>query len=345
MSVSQEAFQPIEALSFPAHVNFDITYRCNASCSFCYVIDREAAHSRLDVTKAETIITRLAENGVFRVNFFGGEPTLEKHLPHLIRFAKASGLTTSLITNGLTLTDAFVAAVEEHLDAIAVSIHGTGPVHDKILGVPGAYEKVLRNIKRFAELDVSVGINFTVLEGSKGVLTDVMRDIAGLVPVRFVAANRFIGNRGKEDWLLEPSLDTLNDVLDEFDELQGAYPGTVFNYAIYFPFCMTRKPEHTSYLKGCGLGSNYWTVDFEGNARLCSYANGTIGNILSEDPVRVWTDSPVLKEYRRGDWVPAECRKCSAFSTCHSGCRVSDSDKEYGADFFITKYPERVRAI
>jgi radical SAM protein with 4Fe4S-binding SPASM domain len=345
MSAAPAAFEPIKALTFPAHVNFDITYRCNASCSFCYVIDRETPRHGLDVGKAEAIITRLADNGVFRINFFGGEPTIEKHLPHLIRFAKSSGMTTSLISNGLALTDAFVAAAESNLDAIAISIHGRNSDHDKILGVPGAYDKVLRNLQRLAGLDISVGINFTVLEGCRGVLTTVLSDISEVVPCRFVAANRFIGDRGKQDDLLEPGLDTLNDVLDEFDQLKAIYPKTAFNYAIYFPFCMTRKADHIHYLKGCGLGSNYWTVDFDGNAKLCSYANGTIGNVLTADPASIWNDSPLLKEYRRGDWVPGECRKCSAFDTCHSGCRVSDGSKDYGPDSLIVKHPELLRAI
>ncbi|TFW51794.1 radical SAM protein [Bradyrhizobium sp. MOS001] len=324
-------------LTFPAHVNLDVTYKCNASCSFCYIIDQDAPLvQHTDISKLEKIIFRLAEAGALRINFFGGEPLLLKELPYLIKYAKSLDLRTTLISNGLPVSSRFCEEVAGHLDTMAISIHGLQPDHDRILGIPGAFEKILSRLELLQRSNIDVGINYTVIEGADKHFLDLARRLIGDYGVKFVSANRFIGGRDKKDRDLTPSLDTLNNILDSFEIIESQFPDVTLAYAIYFPLCLVRKASHRRFLKACGMGSNYCSVDFNGNMKLCSYAKGTVGNLLAQDPVALWNNSEILDRYRAGSWIPDACQTCSLFSTCLSGCRVSDPSGDFGPDI-LTK--------
>jgi radical SAM protein with 4Fe4S-binding SPASM domain len=328
---------PLPHLKFPAHINLDVTYKCNASCSFCYIIDQAAPLvQHTDIPKLENIIFRLAEAGAMRINFFGGEPLLLKELPYLIKFAKSLDLRTTLISNGLPVSPRFCEEVAGYLDAMAISMHGIQADHDRILGIPGAFEKILSRLELLRRINMDVGINYTVVEGAdKNFLNLAIRLIKDY-GVKFISANRFIGGRDKRDKDLTPSLDTLNNVLDSFEIIEKQFPDVTLAYAIYFPLCLVRKASHRKFLKACGMGSNYCSVDFDGNMKMCSYAKGSVGNVITDDPVTLWNNSEILNRYRGGSWIPEPCQSCSLFSTCLSGCRVSDPTGDFGPDI-LTK--------
>lgn len=332
----------IHSLDFPAHVNFDVTYRCNASCSFCYVIDRSNSREvKIDVARAMSILDSLACNGVFRVNFFGGEPLLVKDLPLLIDHASELGLRTTLITNGLPLTRTFISSVAGKLETVAVSIHGLAGRHDEILGVSGASGKLLEKLNLIVGSGINIGINYTVLHGSEKEFLPTADFFLDRYPIDFIAANRFVGGHGKSDRALAPTLDDLNGVLRGFDDIEHRHGNVSLSYAIYFPYCLVENPEHLRFLKGCGMGSNFASVDFNGNVRLCSYSDGILGNILKE-PIRdIWQRSPVLERYRSGEWIPPACSSCAEFDSCKSGCRVSDPSVEFGPDALLKIHPIR----
>jgi MoaA/NifB/PqqE/SkfB family radical SAM enzyme len=80
----------------------------------------------------------------------GGEPSLRKDLPALIRHIKAKGHRCLLTTNALLLDQRTAASLlKAGLDEITVSLHGTPEIHDRIVGVKGAAARVER-LFRFA---------------------------------------------------------------------------------------------------------------------------------------------------------------------------------------------------
>lgn len=94
----------MSACRVPETVNLHITPRCNEECVFCFgrFPGLPTGLPRVDWC---ALIKALALEGVKRVNFSGGEPTLHSELPEMLAVARASGLETSLITNGYRLTD------------------------------------------------------------------------------------------------------------------------------------------------------------------------------------------------------------------------------------------------
>src|SRR5438067_1123256 len=80
-----------------------ITRRCNLDCEYCpwHTTATDFAGER-STTEWQTIITRLAHEGVRIFVFEGGEPTLRADLPQLLAHVNEQGGYSILATNGTT---------------------------------------------------------------------------------------------------------------------------------------------------------------------------------------------------------------------------------------------------
>ena len=72
--------------------------------------------------EALTIPKMLADAGVKKLTFVGGEPTLCPYLGELLEEAKRVGLTTCIVSNGTGLTDSFLDTWGQHVDWVGLSI-------------------------------------------------------------------------------------------------------------------------------------------------------------------------------------------------------------------------------
>jgi len=105
----------------PNSINFHITQRCNYRCDFCFAKFNQNCYELSEIEQFE-LITELIDNGCEKLNFAGGEPTLVKNLPKLIKFSKDLGVFTSLISNGTGLTKKFLESTYKDIDLIGLSI-------------------------------------------------------------------------------------------------------------------------------------------------------------------------------------------------------------------------------
>lgn len=101
-------------------VNFHLTETCNMSCKFCFA--KYTGEKELNRSESLYIIDVLAEAGVSKINFAGGEPFLVPYLGEVITLAKQRGLSTGVITNGSRLNSNWLRKFGLHLDWLGVSI-------------------------------------------------------------------------------------------------------------------------------------------------------------------------------------------------------------------------------
>jgi radical S-adenosyl methionine domain-containing protein 2 len=101
----------------PETVNLHIWPKCNLKCRYCYGRFPEL---RASLAGAEwcALIDIIAQAGVRRVTFSGGEPTLHPSFLQMLRHARHADLQTSIITNGTRLKDSMLA----ELDLVGLSI-------------------------------------------------------------------------------------------------------------------------------------------------------------------------------------------------------------------------------
>jgi len=101
-------------------VNFHITEKCNMQCKFCFA--KYGCSTELKQDEYFKIIKLLADAGIKKINFAGGEPFLYRQLGYLVNYAKEHGMMTGVITNGSFLTANWIELFGHHLDWLGVSI-------------------------------------------------------------------------------------------------------------------------------------------------------------------------------------------------------------------------------
>ncbi|MEM4267571.1 MAG: radical SAM protein [Candidatus Woesearchaeota archaeon] len=87
------------ALSSPISLTIPLTHKCNMSCNTCFF----PFHTKDMNTKEIFDIIKSFKGECIRLS--GGEPTLRKDLPEILKFIKNQGKTHSLLTNGVALAD------------------------------------------------------------------------------------------------------------------------------------------------------------------------------------------------------------------------------------------------
>ncbi len=133
--------------------------RCSNRCSFCYQLGWRAGEEQLADPSLESLVGKLEwgrKNGYDSVGFSGGEPTVRKDFPDLVRKARELGYgRVALTTNGRRFADREYASrlLDAGVDSIGWSLHGPdAEIHDALVGRDGAFEQATEGMKNVAEL-------------------------------------------------------------------------------------------------------------------------------------------------------------------------------------------------
>ncbi|MBL8913078.1 MAG: viperin family antiviral radical SAM protein [Archangium sp.] len=251
-------------LVVPEVVNLHITSVCNLHCTYCYAQYPEIVRPppRCDWPK---IITLLAEAGVKRVNFAGGEPTLVRDLPLLLQVARAQGLKTSIVSNGKQLTDKTI----ELCDAVALSLDSADDHTNAAIGrvargtVTGSYAVFIGlRAARVRALGRALKINTVVTQ------LNVRQDLRAMfrrlrpVKVKLLQFRQVIGENDKNAAALEVSPTEFESFVERHLELRREG--------------IRVQPESADV-----LGSSYVMINPEGRL----FQNGPNGRYLHSAPV------------------------------------------------------------
>jgi MoaA/NifB/PqqE/SkfB family radical SAM enzyme len=153
-------------------LSLEVTQRCNSRCLSCNTWRYQRGglagqptgrEPELNLAEHLAVIRDARTLGVASVELHGGEPSLCKHLPQLVRACSDAGFTTHFATNGLHYTRALVRAlIGAHLGRLRFSLDGVGKDHDRLRGVAGAYDKLVRTMGTFVAADPDCAIGKSI---------------------------------------------------------------------------------------------------------------------------------------------------------------------------------------
>ncbi|MBN2208702.1 MAG: radical SAM protein [Candidatus Coatesbacteria bacterium] len=132
----------------PCKLRLAITSRCNARCSMCDAW-RKPLEREMSLKDYERVFNVSASflSKIKHVSLTGGEPTLRDDLVDVVRLVtrRLPGASVNINTNAL-LGERVERMTREMLSfrdqmMVIVSLDGLGDVHDKVRGVPGAFER------------------------------------------------------------------------------------------------------------------------------------------------------------------------------------------------------------
>jgi radical SAM protein with 4Fe4S-binding SPASM domain len=152
--IARDPFQFISAvrdarLYHLDHVKFSIIDGCNIRCEMCNHWRREGyKRNALTTGRLLLLAEELANLETQIVSFSGGEPTLRRDLPQIVRKLCELGIKAMVTTNGTRLTKDYATALRAGgVNKVNISIESAKPeIHDRVVGFDGAWHKIVAGI-------------------------------------------------------------------------------------------------------------------------------------------------------------------------------------------------------
>lgn len=131
-----------------------LTGACNFKCLYCRELESDLRKT-MPIKKAKYIIDLWTNNKLKNIRFSGGEPTLYKDLPELIKYTKNKGVEKIAIsTNGSADFDYYKYLYECGVNDFSISLDSCcSSTGDEMAGgIYGSWKKVTSNIIEIAKL-------------------------------------------------------------------------------------------------------------------------------------------------------------------------------------------------
>lgn len=153
------ATHPQAYCSSPPHqVYIEATNVCNLRCTHCPQSTMRRRPQYLDIKLFEKIIKELSPHKPFIDLYLQGESLLHQKIAEMVKICRANGLLPRITTNTTLLRkELSKKLIEAGLNKIEFSVSGTTKVSYEKMHRGATYEKTLKNILDFLELNAAAG--------------------------------------------------------------------------------------------------------------------------------------------------------------------------------------------
>jgi len=264
-----------------------VTYRCNAKCGMCDIwkqkpdVEREMAPSDYLWLPAS----------LKSVNLSGGEPFLREDLAEIVAVVQEACPRARVVisTNGLA-PDRIERAMSAVTNvAVRVSVDAVGELHDRIRGVPGAYERAMETVRRLKSAGVEdLGLAATSSGENPGELLRV-KSLAEEMGIAFVASAVhsspiFFGDHADDRPSSEETSEEILDIMRE--DLSSPRPRdwAMAYYMRGLADYVRGRPRRLP----CRAGIDFFYLDPWGDVYPCNIQGTRMGNMREGTYAELW---------------------------------------------------------
>lgn len=319
----------------PRYAVWEITLACDQRCIHCGSRAGKARKDELTTEECLDLVHQLADIGVGEVTLVGGEAYLRNDFILIINEIRARGMSVTMTTGGLNLTEERVEAVREAgIRTVSISVDGLAEAHDALRGIPGSHDKALAAIDRLRAVGIPVGVNTQInrrtLQDLPGLLERIAN--AGAFGWQLQITSPFGNAADHPEILLQPYM-----MLEVFDVLRPLltrarergikiWPGNNLGY--FGPLEGELRSRQKRHYKGCAAGRAQIGIESHGDIKGCPSLGGPEnvgGNIRQHRLVDLWTRSAELAYIRERttDELWGYCAQCYYADTCRGGCTAT----------------------
>ncbi len=314
----------------PLRISIDITNRCNFRCPTCSKwLDKDPG-PELDLTAWKQILVKISRTALLReIAVSGGEPFIREDMVDILEEAAAYKLRAVVVSNGDLITDDMFSRLKKIPGCtLTLSLNSLQEeAHDASRGVKGSYAAIMRLIERWqgGPGQLKLSLSTIIMEPNIAELTSLAhfahaKNLNGIIyqvllptGVHYSFSQREAmqdsNNRWHEKnpfWI--KNIEELNRQIRQILSLQRR------GYGIINPPLQLKRfrqyfadPGAVKFIPCIGMTQRLY-IDPAGDIRLC-YGFPPIGNILADNPGRVWR-SRKAQEIR------------SAARSCDKPCRL-----------------------
>lgn len=193
----------------------ELTSRCNLRCTHCYADSGPTTSTIGELTLEDyrTILDEGASLGCRKVQFIGGEPTLNPGLPALISHARSSGYEfIEVFTNAVRLSDPVLSCFVDHQVAVATSFYCDDPIiHDRITRRRGSHAATVRTMQRLLREGIELRAGVIAMEDNASRVEETIAFLTDL-GVSQVGTDRVRAFGRGADLLSENECDSLGEL-------------------------------------------------------------------------------------------------------------------------------------
>jgi radical SAM protein with 4Fe4S-binding SPASM domain len=313
------------SIKYPVLSEIALTYRCQNKCEFCYASSpfRGSKEEEMTTEEIKGIIhkTRYDAN-VPTISFTGGEPTLRKDLPELIKYASSIGMRTNLITNGIKCADKnFVDELAKAgLNSAQVSLESHDEeIHNSIVGNKNAYKKVIQGIKNLKDTDIFTHTNTTICMGNKDHLIPLVKFIKEEFNNAFLSMNMIIATGiAKDNENIDIGYSSIGKIVEPVIEYSERID-IKFVWYSPTPYCIFNPIDHNLGAKSCACVSGLLSINPKGEIIPCSSFDKGIGSLLKHSFEYIWNSDKAIY-WREKRYMPPVCKDCEYDDICGGAC-------------------------
>ncbi len=298
----------------PLKAEWEVIHQCNARCKTCLHWQGKPDPTILSTAEGKALIQQLAESGLLNLCFTGGEPLLRKDLTELIRYAKSQGLSASLLTNGLLITERRARdLVNSGLDTVFISLDAAEPrLNDELRGLPGYFDLALTAIDNLKAMRRNGGPDIII----KATVT--RKNVRQLVPLAELARTKGIegfsfqlAQRLEKAGLVVDKALLLNNhhrngLIRELNRLTREYKQLLAGTLEYYETLADSLKQPGAWKKYRPVtGFSYVLVDAWGNVFTCPAKLSKLGSIRETAFEEIWYGQ-AANELRKGEHAVAD---------------------------------------
>jgi mycofactocin radical SAM maturase len=304
-----------KGLRSPVNLTWEVTVGCNLRCRHCLSSSATPAVDELSPREALTLVDQLDDNGVFQVNFGGGEPFMRPDFLEIVDACHAKGIMTCISTNGTLLTADLVKRLSRNrLVAIQVSLDGAEQATCEEIRGKGTYAAAIGALKLLAESPIPSSIN-TVLTAGNAAEIPALYELAQKLGVSLRVSRFRPSGRGADNW--EELRPDPTQLLAFSEWLAGS--GDVRTGDSFFS--LTSQQRQGLGLNLCGAAKLTCCVGPTGKVYPCAFMQSDrfeAGNLRVSTFKEIWDHSAMFNSLRQ--LRIHSCEDCRRFDQCHGGC-------------------------
>jgi len=273
--------------SRPLSAQWELTFKCNHLCGFCYNAPNGQREMTLDEIKRG--LDKIADFGVLYLTMTGGEPMVRPDFWEICKYARHLGFALRLYTNGYLVDEERARKLKEiHTFEVEISIHGARPEsHDKLTGIRGSFDRVISALENLQKYRIKTNLKCPITHLNQGELWgiwDIATKYGASISFDPVITPRDDGDKSPLEMAATKDF-LVRFFSDEFKELRYGRDVT--------------KRDDSVVRANCGTGRTSFTIDPYGNIFPCVQWRRKWANIKDvENLAELWKGSEVLKHVR-----------------------------------------------
>jgi len=308
-----------EQQGVPHSAMVELTWRCNLNCAHCYLPEGQRRKSAREADELSTdelrrVFDEMADLGVLYLTLSGGEVFMRRDFLPLVAHARKKSFDVRIFMTGtLFREEAAHTLVDLAVGKVEISVYGRPETHDKLVGIPGSFERSLAAARRLKRGGVIVVIKCPLMNIN-------IADYPFLTAL--ADAEGFLY---KFDPTVVPrdDKDTAPLALRGFDEqLAAAFRDPKLRLT-----AQGDTPEdHQHATPVCEAGRTYMSLGPNGDVYPCIEWRTVMGNVREKSLSDIWfgAEGSRIRNLKREDFEI--CNSCSLLAWCPRCTGLADRE-------------------